>query len=375
MLHRRQFFALAATAGATRHARSAPASSAAPWRLLQPLDPAPEQQEQVRDYAAGLQLALQVANKAGGIAGREVQVQALAVDATVAGVQALRQRLRSDSGVLGLVGCAGERLSLAVIDGLLQSDPGVMHVAPWLPDDRHDSAPQVINLFASRDDQVRHSLASLDAMGLRQIGLVYDSEATRSSVQAGLDATLARLSLRPPSWTASPQVGVEGLARQLPGDVPAVLAFAGGTLELARFVKTLAARRLQRYVVSLADADLGLLTQLGATQAMPLVLTQVVPNPRSASVPLVRHYRGLYARLYDDTPSPQGLAGYVAGRYLLRLLERVAAAPGRPLLADEVRRRPPLDVEGYLLNFTNGRPRGSSFVTQTMVTQDGRLIG
>ena len=83
---------------------------------------------------------------------------------------------------------------------------------------------------------------------------------------------------------------------------------------------------------------------------MPLVLSQLVPNPRNPSVPQVRRYRDLYAQLYDDSPSPAGLAA-------------------------EVRRRPDADIEGHVLRFGNGRQRGSRCVTQTMITKDGRLIG
>lgn len=214
MLTRRQLLRAGGLVACAPCVAAAPATATAlpPLRLLQPLDPAADQQEQVRDYAAGLQLALQVANKAGGVGGREVQVPSMPVDASPAGAGAVQQRLRSDSGLLGLVGCAGERLSLALIASLTRTDPGVSHVAPWLPDARHDGLPQVLNLFASREEQVRHSLASLQAMGLRQIGVVYDGEATRSTVQASLDATLQHLALRLPSWTAPARGARKALA-------------------------------------------------------------------------------------------------------------------------------------------------------------------
>ena len=375
MLYRRRFLQSAALSPgvAMLPASAAPPAGGAPLRLLQPLDPSADQQEQVRDHAAGLQLAVQGVNQAGGIGGREVQVQSLPVTPDGAGVHSLQQRLRADSGLLGLAGCTSERLSLVVVEALLRSDPGVAHVAPWMHDGRHDAAPQVLNLFASRDQQVRHTLASLHEMGLRQLAVVYDGEDSRATVQRSLDAALQQLSLRPPLWVATD--GVESLARRLPPDTPPVLAFVGGTLELARFVQALSARSMTRYVVSLADADLGLLTQLGATRAMPLVLTQVVPNPRSAAVPLARLFRERYAVLYDDTPSPAGLAGYVAGRYLLRLLDRVGPQATRAALLEQVRRRPEADIEGHPLRFGNGRSRGSAFVTQTLITRDGRLIG
>jgi hypothetical protein len=38
------------------------------------------------------------------------------------------------------------------------------------------------------------------------------------------------------------------------------------------------------------------------------------------------------------------------------------------------RRRPPLELDGFSLGFAQGA-RGSSYVTQTLLTADGRLVG
>lgn len=382
MLHRRRFLALSAAAAGLPAAVAAPLpapasvpGAAGPWRLLQPMDQAADQQEQVRDYAAGLQAAVQAANRAGGLQGREVQVQPWPMEARADDLKGLVQRLRGDASLLGLAGTCGERLALAVVDALADAALVVPHVAPWLADSRHDARSELVNLFASRETQVRKTLDSLAAMGLRQIGVVYDGERTRASLLPGIDDTLRRLSLTAPAWTAPASGGVEALVRQLPPDAPPVLAFAGGALELARLAKALAQRPMQRYLVALAEADLGLLSQLGVAGTVPVVLTQVVPNPRAGTTPLVRRYRDLQAQLYDDEPTPQGLAGYLAGRYLLRLLERSGARSGRQALLDETRLRAAVDVDGFALGFNDGSRRGSRFVTQVLLGRDGRLIG
>jgi ABC-type branched-subunit amino acid transport system substrate-binding protein len=377
MLYRRHF--LASPALALAPART-PAASAGPangpaLHLLQCMDTSSDQQEHVRDYAAGVQLAVQAANRSGGAGGRRVQVEALACDGSPAAMAALQERLSADSGLLGLVGTTSERLSLAIIAAQPAGGTPWPHIAPWLPDARHDALEPVVNLFASREEQLRYTLDSLHAMGLRQFGVVYDGPRTRQTVQTDLDATLHRLHLAPPSWTATAAGGVEALVQALPAAAPPVLTFAGGTLELARFVQALSRRELNRLVVNLSGADLGLLSQLGATRAQPLVLTQVVPNPLTHQAPYARQFREQHAQLYDETPTPSGLAGYIAGRYTLRLLERVAAAPSRAALLDEVRRRVDDDIDGYALRFGPARRRGSRYVTLIMVGRDGRMIG
>ena len=353
-------------------AQAAPAAAvAAPvLRVLQCVDPDPSQQEHVRDFVAGLQVAFKSTRRSGGPLVQAVQ---MACDGTPEAVAAVGRRLAADDGLLALVGTPTERASLAC---LRLADAGaIAHIAPWLPDTAQDHLCQVANLFASRDEQLRQSIAALASMGLAQLGVVFESTATRDIVAPGVGRALAAARLRAPLWSPAPGAGIEQLVASLPDDAPAVLAFAGGAIELSRFMRALASRSSARMVLSLNAVDQGLLQQLGAAREQPLMLAQTVPNPARASLPLVRQFRDLHAQLFDDAPSTSGLAGFIAGRYTLWLLERLPPAPTRRQLLDELQRRQPVDLDGYELSFRPGRNRGSSYVALTMLTREGRLIG
>ena len=153
-----------------------------------------------------------------------------------------------------------------------------------------------------------------------------------------------------------------------------VLLFVGGTLELARFTQGLSQRSLQRYVVSLSDVDLTTLMQVGAGKAIPLILTQVVPNPQTSPLSVARNYRGLLKELFDEPPSHLSLAGYLAGRYASQVLKRIEGPMSRATVLAEFQKRPAIDLGGYAIDF-HDRLRGSLFVTQTLLTADGRLVG
>lgn len=358
---------------------AAPATAAPggapPVRLLMAMDTAADQQEHARDYAAGLRAVMQGAQRDPAASLRAPQLETLSLDGSAASLQGLASRLRADPDVVALVGCSSERLSLALIEHLSRADLAVPHLAPWLPDTRHDQREDVVTLFASRQQQMAQTLRSLESMGLRQFALVFDGPSTRDLSQSGIQATLGPLHLQPPTWTAPADGAIEALVQRLPADLPPVLVVAGGTLEFARLARALAARGLRRMLVSLNDLDTTLLLQLGAARDQSLVLTQVVPSPSQQNLRCVRHYRELHARLFDDAPSPSGLAGYLAGRYVLHLLARKGAAVSRQGLLEELRRRTDVELDGYSVRFSNGRNRGGQFVTQTMLAPDGRLIG
>lgn len=103
-----------------------------------------------------------------------------------------------------------------------------------------------------------------------------------------------------------------------------------------------------------------------------MILTQVVPV-HQGQIAAVRRFRHLLKELYDEPSSPVSLAGYLAGRYALEVLRR-AGEPTRTTVAQEVRRRSTVELDGFRVEFPPGRARGSRYVTQTLLSVDGRLI-
>jgi hypothetical protein len=88
----------------------------------------------------------------------------------------------------------------------------------------------------------------------------------------------------------------------------------------------------------------------------------------------VLDYRAALRRLYDEAPSPLSLAGHIAGLCALETCRRCGPALGRTALAAEVRRRAPMTLGGFRLDFNDGR-RGSGFVAHTLLRPDGSLAG
>lgn len=344
---------------------------AAVWRVLQCLDPGPDQQEHVRDYAAGLQLALQ-STRRGGASVRAVQMPC---DGSPASLAQVERRLAEDPGLLALAGCTTERASVGCLKHLGNAGVEIAHLAPWLPDARMDHLPDVANVFASREQQFARAVATLKTMGLDRLGVVYESAEARGFLDAGVDAALRAAQVSAPAWSPPPGGSIEDLVQGLPADAPAVLAFAGGAPELSRFMAALGRRSTHRLVISLSAVDLGLIQQLGTGRAQALLMAQVVPNPSNLSVPVVQRFRQAHEQLYDDSPTPSALAGYLAGRFVLRVAERLPPAPTRQQVLDVVRQRQSAVLEGYGVTFSPTSNRGSRYVQVTMLTRDGRLIG
>ena len=147
----------------------------------------------------------------------------------------------------------------------------------------------------------------------------------------------------------------------------------GGTPELVQFTQGLQRQARQRYVVALADVNLNTLAQMGAGRATPVIGAQAVPMVTSP-LPVVRRYRDAMARLFDEPPAALSLAGYIAARYTFEVLEAVEGPLTRASALAAFQRRAAVDVGGYRVNYDDSR-RSATFVTQSMLTADGRVVG
>lgn len=362
---------LLAAAGAPVAALAKPVAAPPRLRLAQLLDASPDQQDISRDYATGVRLAVNAFNRG---ASRAVELITFTSDGSAASARALVRDVARDGTLCALLGTAGERLALDSIEAARAEGLRIAHLAPWLSDSRHDGQGGVVPVFASREAQIRHALASLEGMGFAGIGLVYANERAFDALHGGVEQTARALRLQPSAFVPRAGEDIAGLAARLPAGAPVVMLFIGGTLELARFAQGLSARGLHRYLVSLADIDVGTLAQLGVGRAVPLILTQVVPNPQGSALPALREYRALLQAQFDEKPSHMSLAGYLAGRFALRVLARIEGTPTRESVLEAFARRPAEDIGGFRIDFGTA-PRGSAFVTQTMLRSDGRLLG
>lgn len=344
----------------------------APITIAQIADMSPSQQDVSRDFVTGACLAWQDFNARGGLRGRKVRHRVIEHQGNPAQLSALWQQLQADASCLALSGCVGERTAsaLATLQQSASSDSHaapLAQIAPWL---HSYGAPQgedlVFGIFADYHAQIAHALKNLASMGVQELGVVYASTLLRTQMQAPVQQAAQALGLR--TRALPEQAGRTPLEQ-------AIVLFVGGTPELHDFLRRLAlAPARQCFIVALADVNLQVLAQMGAApRNVSVIATQAVPLV-SASLPVVRAYRDSLARLYDEPPSPQGLAGFISARYTAQMLHHAGASPTRVSLLAGLRQRQGLDLGGFGIAFQGRQPAGAG-VTQSMLASDGRIVG
>ena len=101
-------------------------------------------------------------------------------------------------------------------------------------------------------------------------------------------------------------------------------------------------------------------------------VTQVVPFPEDASMPVVADYQAALAR-YDPNEKPGfvSLEGYLAGRLAIFGLEACGRELSRECFMDSLSTTGVIDLDGFQLKFGPNDNQGSDSVFLTVVGADG----
>lgn len=348
-----------------------PGKAAATVTIAQIFDGSAAQQDVSKDFLIGSRAAWQDINSRGGIRGKRVQLLDMEVDGSRESVRAAIASIRDNPSCVALCGTAGDIAARRAVEVLRAEQIDIAHAAPWLQDSAAEVDDRTFPIFAARQEQITHALKSLSVMSVSDIGVVYASDREFSAYQEDIARAAAQLNVKLQTFRASGDL--QRLGQKLGPGTSAILLFVGGTPELVQFTQGLDRQSRQRYVVALADVNLQTMMQMGAARNTPVIATQAVPMT-SSSLPVVRQYRDVLGRLFDEPPTALSLAGFIAARYVHEVLSEVDGAITRHGALVAFQRRASLDVGGYRIAF-NPQRRGGSYVTQSMLTQDGRVIG
>jgi hypothetical protein len=293
------------------------------------------------------------------------------VDGSAASLRAAVDSLKTETHCVAAFGTCGDRAASQLTSLLKRDMPDLPHVAPWLQNVDALATTNTFAIFASRQEQIAHAIKSLSVMGVTQVGAVYGSAQEFSAYRKDLEqiAKVLKLSITPYQTEGD----LRDLALTLTPDSPRVLLFVGGTPEMVRFAQGVEKQAAQRYLIAMSDVNLQSVQQLGVSRFTPMIATQVVPMVNS-NLAVVKAYRAALGRLFDEPPTPLSLAGYISARYTHEVLLGMDGPPTRSNALAAFARRSPVDLGGFRIA-PDTKGQGTAFVTQSMVTVDGRLVG
>ena len=242
---------------------------------------------------------------------------------------------------------------------------------------RVKGARNVFNIRASYADEAEKVVQHLATLGIQRIAVVYQNNSFGKEVLAGAQQAIAQLKL-PAATTATVESNSSDAlaAAQKIADVQpeAVIVGLAGKPALA-FIQGF--RPLRRGVSVYALSVLGTTASIKAlgSNATGIAITQVMPLPSNAVMPVVRDFQQAWKAQGQTTePSHLALEGYINARTFAEALQRAGKNPTRAGFIDATWTLKKWDLGGFEINATGPERSASRFVELTLVGRDGRLI-
>ncbi|HYF43707.1 MAG TPA: ABC transporter substrate-binding protein [Ramlibacter sp.] len=315
-------------------------------------------------------------NAQGGIHGTLIDLQTRDDGYDVARAAKNVDEFLADPECFALFNCMGTPMIASALPKVLAS--GMPFFAPFSgalsirPAER-----SVVHIRASYPDEAEQLVQHLATVGIKRIGVAYQNNSFGKEVLDGVKAATDRHKLASPSAVTVENDASDAAraASQLAAANPEAVVLGLAGKPAMEFVKSIRAERrgLPLYGLSVL-ATTATLRALGEN-GVGLTLSQVMPSPRNAVVPLVRDFLQAWKSAgMEVEPSHLGLEGYVNARVFCEALKRAGRNPTRGGFLDAVWKMKALDLGGFNLAFTAPGKNASRFVELTMVGRDARFI-
>mgnify|MGYP003335696278 FL=1 len=332
-----------------------------------------------REFREGAHQVFERVNAEGGVHGRQI-VMIYRDDGYDPSRSAANTRLfLQRDGVFALFGYVGTPTLKASLPQITAA--GVPLVAPLTGAQltRTSTLPLVFNIRASYHQEIEAIVSYLLRYGRRSIAIVYQNDAFGRDGLAGLQQALAARSLRPAAVFAIDRQlhDTSELARRIALVRPDAVLMVSWYRPVAQLVHQLRQRQVSAQVLTLSFVGSRALARtLPRNDRHGVGVSQVVPFPWNARVPIVRDYQNTIRR--NNSGARFGfssLEGFLAATVLVRALQAAGPDLTRARFIQALEAMGQTDLGGYTVHLGPGMHNGSDFVQLTfLVGRQGAFI-
>ena len=329
-------------------------------------------------YFNGAKMYFDAINAKNGAAGYKIEVKTLddGYNATKAAANA-KQLI--DDGADALFGFAGTASCDAAY--AVTKTSGIPFFAPFAASDalRDATAPNAFHIRPGLADEAYKVVRHCATLNQERIAVFAEEDAMG---RAGLAAVVQALTdlKRPPivASALSPvnsdkvDAAVAALMKANPQAIIQVSLFNSSAAFIRKARKAGYGGQFLNFSVVGIDP---LFTALGK-EIGGVVISQVVPSPRSVGTPLIKEYLDVL-NATDQTPSYESVEGYVAARAFAEGVRRAASGSGKPDKAGLQRAFESMtdyDMSGFRVNLRAKKYESVRAVDLVTITPDGKVV-
>ncbi len=334
-------------------------------------------------FRSGILAAFHQRNLQGGVDGRMLVLASHDDTYNPETAVAKAVEFATDAGVFAVIGGIGTPTAQRIAPILRNAGipfVGVLSGARFLRE--HDHYPNVVNLRTGYAEEVHGLVSHLhDKLGARRFGIIYQDDALGRSVLSSLHVSLEEFDLpilakASYTWHTHSVHGTLFVLEKADLDVVVLAATTSNSSEAIEFARAFG----DDYIFGLLSiVNLDLLKEQLGPEFGPAVITRVFPDASDESIPLVKRFRAAMEVYRNDAAGPgphvadeSSLEGYVIGRFVIDVLERMQGETNREEFLKTALESGPFSLDGWEIAFESGSNAGSDYVRLVEITKDGQ---
>ena len=322
----------------------------------------------------GILAAFEAANRAGGISGRKLELKSLDDGYEPEKTVEATKRILDEDKVFALVGAVGTPTSKA--GQPIATAEKVPFIGPFTGAEflRNPYNRYVVNIrssyFQETEAWIDHLVKDL---AISRIAILYQDDAFGLAGLEGVQRAMAKrnMSLVAEGTFKRNTTAVKSALLDIMKARPEAVVTVAPYKPVAEFIKLAHQVKMQAAFVAISFVGPDSLAQELGDQGTGVIVTQVVPFPWDATLPIVKAYQGAIAAVDSNAkPGFVSLEGYLAGRLVVEALKRIKGEPTREALLDAIAAAP-FDFGGVTLSYGPMKNQGSDRVFFTILQADG----
>ncbi|HEX7052354.1 MAG TPA: ABC transporter substrate-binding protein [Burkholderiales bacterium] len=328
------------------------------------------------EMRAGARVYFDYVNSRGGVHGRKIQLITLDDGYEPARTVPNTKKLIEEHKVFALFGYVGTPTSAAALPIFTQAKVpyfGAFTGAELL---RQPFNRYIFNVRASYYDETEKIVEQLVSTGSKNIAVFYQNDAYGLAGLKGVELAMQRRNMKI-STTGTVERNTLEVAKAVktinavqPDGVVMISAYKS----CGEFIRQMKRRgsAAQFYNVSFVGSQ-ALADDLG-DEGVGVAISQVMPFPWGAAVPVVREYQTLMLRAGHKEFTFTSIEGFIAAKVFVEALRRTGRDLTRERLIATLEKMNDVDVGGFYVGFTPTNHNGSKFVDLTIISRDGKFL-
>jgi len=332
---------------------------------------------------AGINVYFDHVNARGGIDGRRLKLVNKDDEFVAAKMIELTKELIADKNVIALAGYQNSGGIGEVSKQNIPGNAGIAMIAPFQGDRAIVGAANFFPFRSGYADEVSALVKEAKNTEKKRVVLIYQNMTFGPAVVKVAHELARELALNivdyiPVDTKSQDMTFAATMVSAMTKEAPdAVMVLVGGrhVLEIVKQIKDAPALDgTQIYLMSIVPAP-DVVKTVGEAKARGIVISQVVPYPFSATLPLVGEYQKLMKQYAPAEPlSFSSLEGFVIGKITAEAVKRASPRPTREKLLKVLNNMGDLDLGGVRVSYTPKARNGWGGVELTVIGPNGKLL-